>query len=330
MSILRRALLAGAALAAAGPGCTYPEIGTVGPSKSGGHYSVAPSKDAGDDELVEIPADPGTPDGGASPACALAAPFGAPRLVPGIAPDVHASTPRLTSDELALYFTGYDPAASTQIMRATRPSRAQPFGPATAVPNINSDVNDNDPSLSADGLTIVFHSGRSGNNDVWFATRESTAGEFGSAMSAPGIATDAYEGQGFFHAPALELWFVSDRDGGYDFFRATLGDGVFGPATPVAELNSPEADLLPSLSGDGRTLFFSSTREGTKGGQDLFLATRPAPGAAFGAPVPIDELNTGVDEQAGFLSPDGCRVYFSRAGGAGGQQLFVAERSPSP
>ncbi len=287
--------------------------------------------DAGADATVATPTPTATGDAGGKPApkCSSTATFGAPVLVPGIDPNAHASSPHLTPDELAVFFTGFDGATSA-IFRATRAAREMPFGPAEPVSGINSTSNDNDPTISSDALTLVFHSGRAGTNDVYWAKRADPTAAFGAPALVPGIATNAYEGQGFFHVASDELWFVSDRGGNYDIFRSKREGGTFSTPVNVTELNTSKDDFLPFLSADGLTMYFSSTRDGGKGGQDLYLATRSDPTGAFGAPKPITELNTDVSEQAGSLSPDNCRIYFSRHGGPGGQQLFVAERPLPP
>ena len=283
--------------------------------------------DAASDGTSPGPSPTATSDAGGKPTpkCSTTAPFGPATLVAGIDPNAHASSPHLTPDERVVYFTGSDGQTSA-IFRATRAAREMPFGPAEQVPGINSVSNDNDPTVSSDGLTLVFHSGRDGTNDVWWAKRSDPAAEFGAPAPAPGIATPSYEGQGFFHVATSELWFVSDRGGSYDIFRSKLENGTFGPAANVAELNTPQDDFLPFLSADGLTIYFSSTRDGGKGGQDLYVATRSDPNGTFGQAAPVAELNTDVTEQAGSLSTDNCRIYFSRHGGPGGQQLFVAER----
>ncbi len=48
----------------------------------------------------------------------------------------------------------------------------------------------------------------------------------------------------------------------------------FGPAVPVAELNSGAADGCPIESPDGRSFFLASTRAGTLGGNDIWVAQR--------------------------------------------------------
>lgn len=285
--------------------------------------------DAGDPTADPRPSiNPSTPDAGepVTPKCSMATPFGAPKLVPGIDPARHASTPRVTPDEKTIFFTSIDPDVGAEVYRATRASKDAAFANVMAVPNINTASNENDPSVSSDGLTLVFHSGRAGTNDVWISKRADANAEWGTPAPAPNIGTAQYDGQGFFHNATNELVFVSNRGGTYDIFRAKLEGAAFGSATPVNELNTGQDDFLPWLTKDGLVLFFSSTRTGTKGGQDLFIATRTDPNGQFGVPLPVNELNTDQTEQAGSLSPDLCRIYFSRAGGAGGQQIFVAER----
>lgn len=66
---------------------------------------------------------------------------------------------------------------------------------------------------------------------------------------------------------ALELFFHSDRPGGLgamDLYVASRpSTGVpFGKPTPIVKLNSDDDDRTPSISCDGRTLFFGSGRPG--------------------------------------------------------------------
>jgi hypothetical protein len=56
--------------------------------------------------------------------------------------------------------------------------------------------------------------------------------------------------------------------------RTAVASAGFGPAAPVAELNSTAADGCPIESPDGRDFFLASTRPGTLGGNDIWAAHR--------------------------------------------------------
>jgi hypothetical protein len=62
--------------------------------------------------------------------------------------------------------------------------------------------------------------------------------------------------------------------------------------------------------------------------QDIWIARRASVNDPFGAPANVSELNTANNDQPGWLSPDGCRLYLysDRTGGVGGTDLYIAER----
>ncbi len=93
----------------------------------------------------------------------------------------------------------------------------------------------------------------------------------------------------------------------------TLG-GFFTDVRAVEGVNShPWWDGVPSLSHDGNTLYFDSTRIGRKdldSGRDLFMASRMNDGS-FGDVIPLVDLNTDVNESGLVLAPDGREAYFT-------------------
>jgi hypothetical protein len=56
--------------------------------------------------------------------------------------------------------------------------------------------------------------------------------------------------------------------------RATTADPWSTPTNLGSSINSSANDLRASLSWDGTTLYFGSTRVGSEGSQDLYYATR--------------------------------------------------------
>jgi Tol biopolymer transport system component len=267
------------------------------------------------------------------PDCDPKKPFGKPTLVPGFDPTVPLATPRLSLDELTIYFTARDPDGGvvSELGRAERPSRSAPFGPVILMTAQSSPQNDNDPSVALDHLSLWFHSTRSGNAELWFATRTTTTEPFGPPALVPNVNSPTFADAHAYYRAANggELWFVSQRGGGaYDIYVAKRQGITFADPVLVQELASPAEDWQPAPSEDGLRVLFASTRDGGAGGFDLWFAERGSTTAPFGTPKPIPELNTDGNEFAGWLSPDGCRAYFSstRSTDAGTHRLWFAER----
>ncbi|MBS2018018.1 MAG: PD40 domain-containing protein [Deltaproteobacteria bacterium] len=281
----------------------------------------------------EASLDGSTPDGAvpvvdAGPLCDKTKPFGAPARLAELDPTIHAASPRLSHDELTLYFTTSSQAGDADLARMVRLKGSATFGPVVLLP-ANTSFDDNDPSVSADHLRLFFHSTRGGNGDLFAARRGGPLAPFGDVQAIQTLNTDAGEAHPYYRQAASELWFVrEDVQTLFDIYVATETSGGFGPPQRVTELSSTANEWLPQISEDGLTILFASDRGGGKGGFDLWLASRANEKLPFSSPVPIDELNTAANEFAGWLSADGCRIWFSsnRADAGGLSSIYFAER----
>ena len=103
--------------------------------------------------------------------------------------------------------------------------------------------------------------------------------------------------------------------------------GPFGPAELVAELNSPQSDDDPTLTGDLLEVYFESNRPDQPSG-DLWRAVRASADLPFEAPTHVDELSSLEQDGTPEVSLDGLTIYFHsrRAGGAGGVDVYRSSR----
>jgi hypothetical protein len=98
-----------------------------------------------------------------------------------------------------------------------------------------------------------------------------------------------------------------------------------------ATVNSSANDQHPTLSKDGLTMIFVSTRPGGAGGNDLWVMQRDSIDAAWGPPSNLTFLNTPSTDFAPEFSTDGHWLFFhsDRPGGCGttsNTDIYAAHR----
>ena len=126
-----------------------------------------------------------------------------------------------------------------------------------------------------------------------------------------------------------QLYFSSTRGGDSDIYvSAELADGSFGPATPVAGLNSANDDFRPNVRKDGLEVVFDSNRPGTLGGQDIWSATRDSVDEPWSAPIDLTTVNSPANETRASLSWDGRTLTFgsNRVGTEGMADVYESTR----
>ena len=84
------------------------------------------------------------------------------------------------------------------------------------------------------------------------------------------------------------------------------------PKTMGNLINSADSwDSQPSISADGKTLYFASNRPGGYGGIDIWK-TEKDPSGTWKAPINLGpKINTPGDEKSPFLHWDSKTLYFS-------------------
>jgi Tol biopolymer transport system component len=160
-------------------------------------------------------------------------------------------------------------------------TRLRPAG-WDAVVNLGCDVNSAANEASpmplperGTGPVLYFSSTRSGNSDLYESV--SHGGAFGAASAVAELNTGVQDGQPNLRRDGLEIFFFSNRAGNNDIYSATRASVSEPWSTPVnlgPSVNSPASDTRPSLSWDGTTLYFGSTRAGGEGDSDHYVTTR--------------------------------------------------------
>lgn len=120
------------------------------------------------------------------------------------------------------------------------------------------------------------------------------------------------------------FWTMAPSRAAADRFSDWSTPVNLGPA-----INSPANDLTPSLSKDGRSLYFSSNRPGGTGLNDLWVAQRPSVDSEWGLPTNLGSIiNTAANEASPHLSRDQHYLFFTsnRPGGFGSNDLWVSRR----
>jgi len=198
------------------------------------------------------------------------------------------------------------------------------------------------PSLSVDEQTLVFtglipknpdNPAVVGNRHEDFFVSEYRDGKWTKPenLGSPPNTPDN-EGAQTISADATQMFFTacnrSDGKGGCDIYYSEKRNGLWTRPQNLGEpINTSAKETQPSISADGRTLYFVSTRGGGKGGQDIWSSTLDDDGR-WGNPVNLEEINTVGDESSPFIHLDNQTLYFASDGlpGMGGYDLFVARK----
>ncbi|MGB0931927.1 MAG: OmpA family protein, partial [Chitinophagales bacterium] len=119
-----------------------------------------------------------------------------------------------------------------------------------------------------------------------------------------------------------------DAIGGFDlFYCIKVGEDWQGPYNLGKPVNTYNWDSQPSISADGKSLYFSSKRKGGHGGIDIWVSHLE--NNYWGEPVNLGpNINTDKNEQTPFIHPDNQTLYFSSNGhiGMGDADLYIARK----
>jgi hypothetical protein len=222
-------------------------------------------------------------------------------------------------------------------------------------PTINTSLNEHDPGLSQDGLSLCFwryQPDYSGLGEGFVARRATRSDIWGDPVSF-GLLTDTASGwpadakalseaiggavRGWGPADDIELYVYSDSlggYGGYDIYvlkRETVDSEWDPPLNLGPAVNTTKNDIAGFISPDGLTFYFSSfDRPGGYGRSDLYVTTRPTRSEEWRVATNLGPKVNGVSyDIEPIMSPDGLLLFFTsaRPGGLGGEDIWMTRRA---
>jgi len=219
-----------------------------------------------------------------------------------------------------------------------------PFEPENLGPNINSENDEYWPSLSADESIMVFTmllpidarnplTRANRQEDLYYSLYED--GEWQPAENA-GTPLNTYDNEGAQSISGNGRFMVftaCGREDGYglcDLYFSVWEKGSWSvPVNMGSAINSKYSEKQPSLSADGRAVYFTSDRPGGLGKYDLWMSSR-LPDGKWSPPVNLGEnINSREFDQSPFIHPDNKTMYFSSTGwpGMGGFDIYLSRRT---
>lgn len=240
---------------------------------------------------------------------------------------------KMRFDGLEIFFVSTRPGGKggPDIWVSTRESLDVLWSLPVSVSELNSEYDDAGPCLSADGLTIYFHSQRPGGpgwSNIYVASRPDLMSPFGAPANVANISSSSGECMPYLSPDGLTLYFASDRPGGvggWDIWWSTRPTKESEWSTPqnLSYVNSPYREFSPFLSPYDNVLYFESTRPGGLGDKDIWLSSILSPEI-----LNVTALNSAY-EDTGFAQSDKpfeAIFHSRRPGGMGGADLYRAER----
>ena len=246
----------------------------------------------------------------------------------------HDYDPCLSADGQALYFTRGKAGGEADLVVAYRTldgwTDPQPLAA------LNTEADEIGPALAPDGAHLYFYSSRPGGEGGYdlYVARHTADGwqppeNLGPAVNTPfneydpAVAPDGSRLLFASNRPAAEAekpdeadWPATLREdhyrNDYDIYALNLADASATPRR-LDEVCSRADDGQPTLSRDGRWLYFASNRPGGQGGYDIWRSRVADPPLA--ALLPPENLGPPVNTASHELDPavslEGFGLYFS-------------------
>lgn len=207
------------------------------------------------------------------------------------------------------------------------------FQPRNMGGNINTKEQEYLPVVTADEKVLIFTRQANRNEDFYKSIQTDSNWSISEPLSKVINTTIYNEGAQCISPDGMYMFFTGcnrpDGLGRCDIYLSKReGKNWSAPFNIGGPVNTPGWESQPSLTADGKTLYFVSTRPGGQGGYDIWKSDLKNDGTWT---VPLNlgpSINTPYDEQSPFIHADGQTLYFSSNGwpGLGNKDLFISRK----
>lgn len=199
--------------------------------------------------------------------------------------------------------------------------------------SVNTEAAEYFPYFSSKDSILYFMRRKNSKREDFYTSHLLSSGFTTSILLADSINEADKKGSVSFLPDMQTLYFAADYPeqgyGRYDIYKSVFQNHKWSaPKNLGYQINTDYWDSAPSISPDGKALYFASNRPGGYGGIDLYVAYKNDQGVWEEASNLGDQINTAGDEQTPFIHADNQTLYFSSTGwpGFGGADFYVTRK----
>jgi outer membrane protein OmpA-like peptidoglycan-associated protein len=181
--------------------------------------------------------------------------------------------------------------------------------------------------VSDDMGTLAFMGKNPFYNGIYVAVKED--GIWGKPMNiTPSVASDGNMDVVALSPDGKKMLLAVTDEFTSNIYESVYENRRWNPAVSLGKpINSKYYEAFAAYSPDGKSIYFSSNRKESLGGMDIFRSDLSDDGS-WSEPVNLGAgVNTILNEDTPYLSPDGKKLYFSSQGHStiGGFDVFYTE-----
>ena len=195
---------------------------------------------------------------------------------------------------------------------------------------INTSADEINPVISPDGQVLLFVRRLRFYDAIFVTFRRDDTWEQPVNLN-PVIGSDGDYYPVYISNNASEIYFVRVTDGEGDIYVShSTSDHSWSKAVPLNKhINSSGNETWASLTSDGQTIWFSSSRKRGRGGLDIYYSEKNANGVWTRPHNAGMAINTEFDEDCPVIANNNRTLFFSSKGhySMGGFDIFYSEQN---